>query len=1216
MNLKRFLVVVFAFLVVLSLGSTRLAAQTSTTGDVTGVVTDPSNAVVPDAKVNLKDNSKGNTQDTKTSKDGGFHFYLLSPGSYTLNVSAAGFQVQSRQVQVAVGQIFTADVQLSLGASTQTVTVTEAAPLIQTENGDTASAMSEQQVQNVPNPGNDLSAIAQLAPGVVMNTQGGFGNVEAFGLPATSNLFTMNGMDDNDPFLNLNNSGATNLLLGSNEIQEADVVTNGYSSSYGTFAGINVNYITKSGGNDFHGNAVYYWNGRAMNANDWFNKANGLPRAFDNANQWAASIGGPIKKDKLFFFFNTEGLRVLIPVPSTVFVPTAAFEGATVENLTALGLQNSIPYYCQTIGVTAPDGKSFTCPSGLPGSGNGMFNLFNGAKGNPTSTVDNLPPGQVVLANGDIGNTGDGCDNVTALGVIDTGVKAPTAVRSTSRFGSMPRPAGVATGSTQPCAVSLRTTPVNFAPEKQVAGRGDWNVGPNDRAYVRMQYDQGIQPTFTDALLPIFNDASNQPEYQGQLNETHIFSPTLSNQFLLAATWYSAIFGPANLNATLNAFPTTVLLGDGTLGNPNNSSIAVGGIDFAFPQGRNVTQFQLGDDVSKSFGNHTFKFGAKYHKNYVSDHDFGNRVSGLQIPFSLGDFFNGGGASELQQNFAAAPNQPVRLYEVAGYIQDEWRVRPNLTITPALRLEHASDPTCVTLCFAQLSESVAAVSAAEATAVANETAPPPYSAAFPGGIIQSGRRQALLGFQNLQWEPRVSFAWQPFGSTTGRLKSDLVVRGGAGIFYDIFPGAISDNMAQNAPLFNPFTVLSNSADALFGLPPSGCAGFLSPNQAGNLFSCTSAANSAFLNAFNTGSGTVNSVPGITITDPKTQAPQFQKWSLEIQKGFGPNNSIDVGYYGNHGIHIPVFNNSINGFGFGTLPATATLSQFTEVQDVQSAGVSNYNGLVASFKHRFSGWEGSGVFQLNYTYSKAMDDVSNGGFFGFTGQSILFPENPANVKQNYGPADYDVRNSVNGNYVWELPIRKALMGHGWAPLVDGWQVSGAIFFRTGLPWTAIDGALDSQLNGSNYFAAVFPTPLVGSALGTRCNSEKFAGPNAVPCLTVSTQNTPGDFPIPTSEGGFGPQGLRNAYRGPSYFDTDFSFTKRTKIPGWERGELQLGLQFFNVLNHPNFNLPVNDISSGAFGKILSPVNPPTSILGSFLGGDASPRLIQLKAQLVF
>ena len=337
MNLKRFMAVMFALLVGLSFSSTRVAAQTSTTGDIAGVVTDPSGSVVPDASVTLKDETKGNTQQTKTGAQGTYRFYLLTPGPYTITVTATGFKSEARRVDVSVGQIGTATFQLQLGPSSTSVTVTEAAPLLQTDNGDTSTTLTEQQISQVPNPGNDLSYIAQLAPGVVMNTQGGYGNVEAFGLPATSNLFTMNGMDDNDPFLNLNNSGATNLLLGANEIQEADVVTNGFSGAYGTFAGINVNYVTKSGGNDFHGNAVYYWTGRAMDATDYITKSEGEPKPFNNANQWAASIGGPIKKDKLFFFLNTEGLRVLIPVPQTVTIPTTQFEAATGCQLDVVG---------------------------------------------------------------------------------------------------------------------------------------------------------------------------------------------------------------------------------------------------------------------------------------------------------------------------------------------------------------------------------------------------------------------------------------------------------------------------------------------------------------------------------------------------------------------------------------------------------------------------------------------------------------------------------------------------------------------------------------------------------------------------------------------------------------------------------------------------------------------------------------------------------------
>lgn len=1164
MNWKRFFAAVFALLVVLSLGSTRLAAQTATSGDIAGVVTDPSGATVPGAKITLKDETKGYTQETTTNKDGVYHFYLLTPGPYTLLVSATGFETFTRHSNVAVGQIATLNVQMTLGAATTSVTVTEAAPLLQTDNGDTATSVTQQQVSNVPNPGNDLSAIAQLAPGVIMNTQGGFGNVEAFGLPATSNLFTMNGMDDNDPFLNLNNSGASNLLLGSNEIQEADVVTNGFSAAYGTFAGIDVNYVTKSGGNDFHGNAIYYWNGSALNAESWLSKANALVKPFDNANQWAASIGGPIKKDKMFFFLNTEGLRVLIPVPAPFNVPTPAFETATIQNLTNLGLTASIPYYCQGLPGICPGSTA------VPGSGSGMFNIFNGAKNQQSAAP--VPGG------------GGGCSNVDTTNTISNGAANPF-----FGFGT----------DANPCAVQLREDPINFAPEWQLAGRFDWNIGANDRVFLRMQYDVGTQPTFTDPLDPIFSASSYQPEYQGQLNETHTFNPTLTNQFLLAATWYSAIFKDTNASGALAAYPTTLLLNDGSLGNPNNSSLALGGEGFAFPQGRNVTQFQIDDDVSKSFGNHTFKVGAKYHRNYVSDHDFGNRINGLLIPFSLADFVNGGGVGDgsvgtlLQQNFSSTTNVPIRTYEVAGYFQDDWRIMPNLTISPGLRIEHASNPICVTLCFAQFNGTLADVSA-DPTAPYNQQ-------------IQDLRRQALIKYQNVQWSPRLSFAWQPFGSSTGLLKSNLVVRGGVGIFYDIFPGSIADNVAQNVPNFNPFNVFSNAAGV------TNCPGFLSPNQPGNIFSCASADNAAFLNAFNTGLNTLATTPNITVTDPRTSAPQFQKWNLQIQKGFGANDLITVGYNGNHGLHIPVFDNGVNAFGlapgFG-LPAEAPTSQFATVTDVTSGGISNYNGVTASYQHRFTGF-GSGVFQINYTFSKALDDISNGGFFGFTGQSVTSPQNPFDLKGNYGPADYDARHVVNANYVWEVPVRKALGGHGWAPLVDGWQVSGAIFYRTGFPFTVIDGAATNVFSGNNLGGPIFPNVVSGSTLGTSCNREAFVGPAAVPCLTA------GQFVgVGANETEFGLQGLRGAFRGPSYFNTDFSFTKKTKIPGWERGQLQLGLQFFNLFNHPNFSLPVNDASNPSFGTIQSQVNPPTSILGSFLGGDASPRLIQVKAQLVF
>src|SRR5438270_12361934 len=266
-------------------------AQSITTGDITGVVTDPSGAVVPNANVTLKNRDTGAAQSRTTNAQGVYRFQLLTPGNYTVSSSAPGFQTVSQNATVTVGQATQVNLQAALASASQTVEVTAEGGVVQTEPGNIATTFTPQKIENMPNPGNDLSYIVQTAPGAVMNTQAGYGNSSIYGLPATSNLFTVDGANENDPFLNLNNSGATNLLLGQNDIQTATVVSNGYQGQYGGLAGANVNYVTKSGSNNWHGNATYFWNGRIMNANNYFNNQSGTPRPFDNANQWAASIG-------------------------------------------------------------------------------------------------------------------------------------------------------------------------------------------------------------------------------------------------------------------------------------------------------------------------------------------------------------------------------------------------------------------------------------------------------------------------------------------------------------------------------------------------------------------------------------------------------------------------------------------------------------------------------------------------------------------------------------------------------------------------------------------------------------------------------------------------------------------------------------------------------------------------------------------------------------
>src|SRR5450755_2055343 len=274
----RALLLVFLGLLLVVLISNLSIAQTTTSGGLTGVVTDPSHAVVPAADVEIRDTAKGTVQATKTDREGVYRFFFLAPGRYTLAVTRGGFRKESRAVNVLLGPPVSVNVSLAIAQASATVTVTQEAPLVQAENGDVSTTMNQTQISEVPNPGNDLTYIAQTAPGAVMNTdsQGDDGNFSILGMPGLSNRFTVNGMNDNNDIVNEGQAGALGLLLGQNQIQEATVVSIGYSGQFGGSAGANINYITKSGGNDFHGNAQYYWNGRVLNANSWINKV--LPK--------------------------------------------------------------------------------------------------------------------------------------------------------------------------------------------------------------------------------------------------------------------------------------------------------------------------------------------------------------------------------------------------------------------------------------------------------------------------------------------------------------------------------------------------------------------------------------------------------------------------------------------------------------------------------------------------------------------------------------------------------------------------------------------------------------------------------------------------------------------------------------------------------------------------------------------------------------------------
>ncbi|MGB9434523.1 MAG: carboxypeptidase regulatory-like domain-containing protein [Candidatus Acidiferrum sp.] len=577
-----------------------LPAQSIVTGGLAGIVTDPTGAVVTGAKLTLTNPANGDTFTATSSSAGDFVFALLKPGQYTLTVSKDGFKSSTRTVTVILGSTVSANQTLELGTGTTTVEVNElTGAQLQTENANISTNFETKQIQEVPNPGGDVTYVAQTAPGVTMNnaTGGGYGNFSTFGLPATSNLFTINGNDYNDPFLNLNNSGASNLLLGGNELQEVAVTNNAYTGQYGRQAGSLIDYTTKSGTNSWHGDAVYNWTGRYLNANDPIANATGVPRPFENNNQWAASLGGPVLKDKMFFFLNTEGIRYIFGSIHSASAPTPEFQNYVLGN---------IPQSAAT--------QAFY---------QDIFKLYNGAPNiaNATPTAGSC--------------TGSGGWTTSTL---------PSALANNT------------------CAESWTDAVSAGNTEWLLSARIDYKFSDSDQVFGRMRFDRGVQPTYTDTINPTFNTNSTQPQNEGQLNYTHIFSPTVVNNFIGSVLYYSAIFGAINPNSpALSLFPGNLAFSDGSLTNIGFGSGNPGGFGqgFEYPSGRNVTQWGLVDDLSVTRGNHSFKMGVNFRRDDISDYTASNLADYPVVQTTLLGFATDQVASSTLYNFTSTPIQPV-----------------------------------------------------------------------------------------------------------------------------------------------------------------------------------------------------------------------------------------------------------------------------------------------------------------------------------------------------------------------------------------------------------------------------------------------------------------------------------------------------------------------------------------------------------------------------
>jgi len=580
-----------------------------------------------------------------------YRFFFLAPAKYLLTVTHDDFRRKSRAVNVQLGPPATLNLTLEIAKASSEITVRDDVPLIQAENGDVSATMNLKQISEVPNPGNDLTYIVQTAPGVVMNTDDavnlGF-NFSILGMPGNSYLYTMDGVNSNDNSLNTGVIGALGLVIGQNQIQEATVVTTGYSGQFGGAAGGNINYLTKSGSNVLHGNAQYYWNGRISNANDWFNNAFGNPRPFDNANQWAGSLGGPIKKDKLFFFFDTEGVRLSIPQISLVQIPSLEFESATIANIDSVANNNSDPRH-----LTSATDVFYKQ----------IFNLYNAA------------PGTRQVFYGLNANDPTGC----------TGFVGPK-----TSSGQL--------GVDLPCTRYFLATRVPQNTDTLVSGRLDWNIGQNDHAFVRLQHDSGIAGSVS-FINPAFDGEFEMSQWQAYLTETHTFGTSAASQFLVGISrferwWESKDFPkPAPVFPGLS-FPAT------------NTFTSLGGWYGRY--GHYTSLYQISEDVVVTKGTQKFGFGGNlspiHWKLPPNTRDPG------QLALQTLDAFYQGGVDPasratdftmLTQSFTSQSSLPISFFNFGLYGEDEWHARPNFSVTFALRAEHYSNPVCETRCYAR-----------------------------------------------------------------------------------------------------------------------------------------------------------------------------------------------------------------------------------------------------------------------------------------------------------------------------------------------------------------------------------------------------------------------------------------------------------------------------------------------------------------------------------
>ncbi len=1132
-------------------------AQSETTGGLAGQVVDPSGGAISGAPVTVVYVATGFRRTVQSDADGRFSFPQVQPGLYRLEAAAPAFEHVQQSVAVPLGRVETVVLTLPIAGLTSSVSVSAESPVLNTRNPNTTTTFNAAAIERLPNPGGDLTFPAQLAAGVLMNTAGsgndfvggqnGYGNFQVNGLPGTSNGFIVDGLETNDPMTNLNSGLSTNLVLGLNAIEEVTVNTTSSRVDQGRYAASQINYVTKSGTNTFHGNAYELWNGAALNAANFFTNASGGQKPDTSVNHYGASLGGPVLHNKLFFFADVEQVRITLPIATTVTVPTPAFQQYVLTQLPRGG-------------VDAISGATYPAAPQLVPFYQQLFSLYGSTAGQPLPVL--------------------GC---------------PLTAGGGHAGGAVPNGDG--------CANRQNVTLSSPDHEQVFTLRLDQNINGNNLVWYRFQADTGLQAAYTDPINAVFNATSPQPLYSFVSGFTHIVNDHLVNHFNPSFSWYSSVFKPPDLPATRAAFPI-VLQGQG----PNVPFTPVGGLDGIWPQGRTATRVQVNDDVTWTTGRQEWRFGESIRWLRANDYDFGAGTTPVVTYTTLPQFIYGV-ASTATQAFPAAPVTPFTVVNSDVFAQDAVTLSDRMTWTIGLRAAWMSNPASPSSTLSRLDASFDQI-----THDVNQ----PIST-----VMTTNQSHVLNARPGAIWQPRTSVAWQ--------VQPHTVLRAGFGVFGDLLPaGSLIDALAPNPPFVNTFQ------GGILG-PAGGVA--IAPGVPNSAVDATAVANQAFLSGFRAGAFSCASAlasPGaclppvnITALPPGGLAvPYYLQWSAGVERELPNRMMIRAQYVGTRGYDL-TYAEHVNGYQtvcqgcFAPYPyMTPPDPRFGDVVQFMSNATSRYNGLQLTLQRRAA----AGLsWIVNYTWSHAQDEVSNGGFLPFSAGGLLSPL-PGELARNWGDADYDIRHNLTATYTYELPLHAS---RPWlAALVNGWQVSQTVFWHTGVPFTVTSAPYTANGNGiinggGAQFASVAPgvplyttTPIPGV---TQPGTIQYLNPSAF-ASTVDPSTGAcygGDSPAMCQFGDIG----RNTLRGPQFFTSDWYLTKR--IAASKRTTLRAELQVFNLFNHPNFALPTSiagipgePSSQTGFGALASTTSEPTGLLGVGLGGDNSPRMIALQLKIEF